>query len=633
MLELKGLSYFVAACEHQNLASAAQALDISPSTLSASLKALEAELGVGLFEKQGSGIGSKRPAHWLYRAALPVLLLEQFARRRAASPPDAFIDRIRVDVRLRFVFGRFQRAVNRAIATTAARDPLTFVDLRWQPEIGAPLGSDGAQSLGFRETGTILVDAVLRAAEPDAGEIALWRDRWVAVRRVAGTGDGVGDDRPINERRVMVPAFQPALVEQVAEYAAAQGIELETSGEPPSDWPRLLEESAGLTILLPESAVGTRLGVSNLEVTPLDPAVFSTLIATCDRSARTETFIEDLRGALSDGSHAPPFLPLLTARRIRYFNLACATGRVSGAARAAGVAQPALSQQLHRMEESLGISLFDRRVTGLAKTPAGTNLSAITGVLERWLRELTTGGSTSSLVDGGRLTLGVLPSVSHHGRLVGRVAEAVLELGRLYPAMSVVVREAPNGTLQKLVRSGRVGLAIVETAAPQLPRLPLDQGERLCLISDPARMLVSTENVRLREVAELPLALPTRLSGIRQLLDRATQRDGLKLSVRYEIDALPMLIAILAREVIATVLPASAVRPELQRGELVAHPITDPVISRKLVAIYSGDRALTQGEREFIRLLRDRLLALGDGAVLAGDVPAEPSAAVILMAR
>jgi DNA-binding transcriptional LysR family regulator len=230
-----------------------------------------------------------------------------------------------------------------------------------------------------------------------------------------------------------------------------------------------------------------------------------------------------------------------------------------------------------------------------------------TNLLERRLRELVLSGATASMVDGGRLSLGVLPSVSHHGHLVNRITDAVLALRERHPSMRVLVREAPNGTLQNLVLTGRVGLAIVETALSQMPRLALDATEELSVVADPRHALLPPGPVRLADLAALPLALPTGLFGLRQLLDAAARSAGVELRPRHEIDALSMLIALLSREAVATVLPASAVRPEILSRELAAHPIVEPTIHRRLFVIYSADRSLTPAERDLVTLLRAHL--------------------------
>ena len=109
------------------------------------------------------------------------------------------------------------------------------------------------------------------------------------------------------------------------------------------------------------------------------------------------------------------------------------------------------------------------------------------------------------------------------------------------------------------------------------------------------------------QTGRFSLALPTPLFGIRQLVDVSARNARVELRPKHEIDALAMLIAMLTREPIATILPASAVRLELESGELAAYPITEPTILRRLFVIYSGDRSLTPAERDLVKLLRTKL--------------------------
>jgi DNA-binding transcriptional LysR family regulator len=106
---------------------------------------------------------------------------------------------------------------------------------------------------------------------------------------------------------------------------------------------------------------------------------------------------------------------------------------------------------------------------------------------------------------------------------------------------------------------------------------------------------------------QLKLALPTNRFGLRQLLETAAEERGLKIQPYLEIDALPMAVGILARLPVCTVLPPSAVALEIASGDLVAHPIIDPVISRRLFAIYSGERTLSEPERGLVNSLRRKL--------------------------
>ena len=126
-----------------------------------------------------------------------------------------------------------------------------------------------------------------------------------------------------------------------------------------------------------------------------------------------------------------------------------------------------------------------------------------------------------------------------------------------HPALAVVVREAPNRILQDWVVRGVVGIAIVETSLPQMARLELASSEALAVIADPRHNVLPTGPVRLAQLVDLPLALPTARFGLRHLLDAAAQESGLAIKPRLEIDALAMMAAVLAREPLCTVLPPS----------------------------------------------------------------------------
>lgn len=613
MIELRPLGYFLCACEHENLGFAAEELDIAPSTLSASLKSLEQELGVTLLRKRGSGVAPQPAARWLFRAGLPLLLLERFACRRLAAPADAEATLLRLDIGLRFTFGRVSKAISHAIARTADEEPLVLVQPNWTSEQGHTYGADWMSRLDIRRGSRLTLDVAARPADDLAGEHTVLEDPWLLVRRHVMPDQQATVGRGATPRLITVASLPQPLLEQVKAYANAQGLgEVLLIEGHPGALPQLMEETPGAAFLMPSTVVAARLGMTGVFVAPLQPPLASTIVGRADPGdAVARRFLNRVREALLAPEGATAFKAEMTSRRVRYFNLAHEHGQVSAAARMASVAQPALSQQLQKLEATLGAVLFERRTYGLAPTAQGERFAPMAQLLERHLRELSVNGMAVSLAEGGRLSLGVLPSVSQHGFLVNKISDALLTLAAKYPRMRFTVQEAPNKTLQTWVTRGAVGLAIVDTALPQLPRMSLDAAEELSVIVDPRHGLLPPGPVAFARLATLPVVLPTPLFGLRQLVDEAANASNLEIQPRHEVDSLALLTTLLSREAVCTVLPASAVGPELAAGSLSAHPIMEPTITRKLFAIYSGDRSLTPLERELIVLLREGLSGLG----------------------
>jgi LysR family transcriptional regulator, nitrogen assimilation regulatory protein len=346
-------------------------------------------------------------------------------------------------------------------------------------------------------------------------------------------------------------------------------------------------------------------------VTPRQPLTMEIVARAIEPNAVTTLFIRHLKRALGEETHSPPERPLISLRQVRYFNMVHRLRRVSAAARGANISQPALSEQLHRLEASLGGALFERHGDGVIPTAKGDRFAGMATLIESGFRRLSGGDADATSPQSRRIAVGILPSVNQHGFLVNRITEAILDIQTRYPTLKLAIQEAPNATLQDWVIRGLVGVAIVETVLPHMPRLPLGSSEGLAAIGHAKHRLLPPGPVTLADLVRLKLALPTNRFGLRQLLETAAEERGLKIQPYLEIDALPMAVGILRRLPVYTVLPASAVALEIAAGDLVAHPIVEPVISRRLFVIYSGERTLSEPERGLVNSLRRKLSEQG----------------------
>jgi len=609
MVELRTLSYFMTACRSVTFALAAKELGLAVSTLSTTMKALERDMGLTLFRRINNSLYPTDAARALMRGADPLLMSELFARRWVAAPAKARLRLLTVDISMSFTIGGMSRALRHAIDRMGAERPDVFVDPVWTDEKDIPHLGGLAEDWHDAETSRVGVALGHENSRTSRRDTTLLSDRWVFACRLPAGTRRLPDAADLAAGRLVVPLLSPPLIEQADRYFSQHGISgVRFLNEHPGDLPRIIDDYPDAALFVPESLVSPRLGLLNIAVVaPVKPLTTRIVARATEPNAVTALFIRHLSRALRDKDLPRTERPVISLRQIHYFNLVHRLRRVSAAARGANISQPALSEQIHKLDASLGGALFERHGDGVIPTGKGERFDRIARLMEAGFRRLSTGETGAAPPQNRRIAVGILPSVNQHGFLVNRITEAILDVQTRHPTLKLVIQEAPNGTLQDWVIRGLVGVAIVETVLPRMPRLPLGSSERLAAIVHTRHQLLPPGPVTLSDLARLKLALPTNRFGLRQLLDSAAEQHGIRLRPYMEIDALPMAVAILASLPVCTVLPASAVAREIASGDLAAHPIIDPTISRRLFVIYSGERSLSESERGLVNSLRRKL--------------------------
>jgi LysR family transcriptional regulator, nitrogen assimilation regulatory protein len=609
MVELRTLAYFAVACRSESLAAAARELGIAVSTLSATLKSLEQDLGLTLFRRLNGGLIPTAATRMLMRAADSLLVAERFACRWAVLPAKTRLKVLTVDIGLSFTIGGMSHAIRRAIESFGAERQEVLVEAVWTDEKDLPHIDGIAEHLTDCDRSQIAIALAPELRRDLKHATILLRDQWVfACRLPAGT-----HDRPtpgeLASGRLVVPMLSSSLIEQADRYFSQNGINgVRFLADHPGDLPRLIELYPDAALFIPESLMSRRLGLLNVGAIAPEKSLSMNIVARVPKpNAITALFLRHLRRALAHPDGARFQRPAITLRQIHYFRMVQRLRRVSAAARAVNVSQPALSEQLHKLEALLGGALFERRGDGVIPTIRGDRFSRIAPLIEGKARRLSNDATVAAPPPGRRIAIGILPSVNQHGFLLNRVTEALLDIQLRHPTLKLVIQEAPNRTLQDWIMRGLIGIAVVETGVPHMPRLPLSCSEGLAAVAHTRHKLLPPGPVTLADLARFKLVLPTTRFGLRQLFDDAAGERGIKISPHLEIDALSMAVAMLARLPVCTVLPPSAVEREIASGDLTAHPIVEPEVSRRLYVIYSGERTLTQSERDLVNTLRKKL--------------------------
>lgn len=243
-------------------------------------------------------------------------------------------------------------------------------------------------------------------------------------------------------------------------------------------------------------------------------------------------------------------------RQLKYFVGIVEARSISRAALALHVAQPALSLQMNRLEDEIGIRLLDRSVTGVTPTDAGKAVYRHAKQVLRQLEGTVAIAAQAHAGPAGPVVVGLPWTVSS---MIGLpLLRRVLSD---YPAIQLQIVEGPSSLLGTVAGQGRLDMAIVFDRGGDgtLTLRPLIT-EPLWLVG--ARgTLHGRRRFALAESAAFPMLLLSRPNGIREQLETAWAEAGLKLQPRAEIDSPGLLLEAIANGMGHSILP-SAIMPD-----------------------------------------------------------------------
>lgn len=296
-----------------------------------------------------------------------------------------------------------------------------------------------------------------------------------------------------------------------------------------------------------------------------------------------------------------------TLRQLEYIVAVHQLGSFSLAADTLHVSQPSLSSQIATVETDLGVRLFKRGRGGTQATAKG--LECVHRA-RRILAEVENLRSvmTSTLPFGGRLRLGVLPSIGPY-----LLPQVMHSLHRDQPDLRVIVREENTLGLDEGIRNGRFD-AIISTPEdhPNTRQHPLFT-ETLWVAVTPDHPIAALDRVGGADLTgQRLLTLDTGHRLARIVYGLAGLSGGI-VSDDYEGTSLDSIMLMAATGAGVAVLPdLFARRQAIHRKEVVVRPLVMPDANRGISLLFSADQPADESRDHLIGAIRDaaRLLDL-----------------------
>ncbi|HOP90287.1 MAG TPA: LysR substrate-binding domain-containing protein [Ottowia sp.] len=290
-------------------------------------------------------------------------------------------------------------------------------------------------------------------------------------------------------------------------------------------------------------------------------------------------------------------------KQLSYFVRVAELGSFTRAAAALGVAQPALSRQIRLLEVELRQNLLQRNGRGAVPTEAGALLLEHgRGILHQVARATD---ELSRLRGGlaGRVALGLPPSVARVLAVpLTRAIQAQL------PGAQLSITEGLSAGMQEQLGNGRLDIAVLYNAQP-LPGIELTPlaHEELLLVQAAADAPATRGPIGLRELARLPLIIPSRPNAIRMQVEIEMTAAGCQPDVVLEIDGVPAILDLVAGGAGCAVLSRNAVASAPRPAAFSVRRIKTaraPTLQIRLYTAVSALRPTTRTQQAALALVR-----------------------------
>ena len=303
-----------------------------------------------------------------------------------------------------------------------------------------------------------------------------------------------------------------------------------------------------------------------------------------------------------------PKAELLSLQQIRCVCAAVELGSFTAAAEALRVSQPAVAEQIRKLEHALGADLFVRAGRGVVPTEAGR---AFAEHAARSLRAVEDAVGELSAIRSGTVALGVFDEPS-----AWRLDEVAAAFMRRHPDVSVRLVGLNSSAVGERIRRGELeaGVVLLPIDADKLDVRPIVRDEVLYVSADPER---TRRPATIGGLAAAPLIFYDAESAdddpIRRQLAERAQAEGVRLQPKVEVEMKDIALRLVAAGIGDTYLPSVFTHAPYYPPCLTTAPFrpalydTVAIVTRPAARLSAGVRELLGDVEAHMRAVAEQL--------------------------
>jgi DNA-binding transcriptional LysR family regulator len=301
---------------------------------------------------------------------------------------------------------------------------------------------------------------------------------------------------------------------------------------------------------------------------------------------------------------------LLSLQQIRCFCAAVEHGSFTAAAETLRVSQPAVAEQIRKLEHALGADLFVRAGRGVVPTEAGRAFAVHAARSLRAVEDAADSVGGLTALRRGTVALGVFGEPS-----AWRMDQLVATFMRRHPDVSVQLVGRNSSAVVERIRRGELeaGVVLLPIDADKVDVRPIMRDEVLYVSADPGR---TRQPATIERLAATPLVFYDAESAdndpIRRQLAERAQALGFRLQPKVEVELKDMALRLVAAGIGDTYLPSAYThQPYFPAGLTTA--AFHPALYDTFAIITRPEAQLSAGVRELLGDVETHMRAVAEG--------------------